>query len=298
MMSLDDAFAKFLHRLELTESEQRDVSNRHTKIRELVCAGISVDRDILTGSYKRHTKTKPLQDVDIFCILHSSESGWLDRPPQELLTETRGFLSPTFGADRVTLGHRSVKVDFGVPVHDDMTDGKVMSVDVVPAFASDGHYVIPDRVRGDWIATDPDIHAQLATDANAAYGGRWKAIVRMIKKWNDHHDRPVKPSFLLEVMALGILNRGWGGQYPLELQTFFATAAVRIFEEWPEPTRLGPPVSDRLAREPENLQAAAAELQSAAQTISRARRAAAQGKNGEALQAWRDEIFGPLFPLS
>ena len=71
------------------------------------------------------------------------------------------------------------------------TDEKVMSIDVVPGFASDGHYVIPDRHLGSWVTTDPEIHEQLAKDANTAYEERWKPLVRMIKKWNDHHDRPV-----------------------------------------------------------------------------------------------------------
>jgi hypothetical protein len=173
-----------------------------------------------------------------------------------------------------------------------------MSIDVVPAFASDEHYVIPDRQLDEWVSTDPEIHEQLATDANAAYGGRWKPLVRMIKKWNDHHERPVKPSFLLEVMALGILNRGFGGHYSLELQTFFATAAERISETWDDPAKLGPPISDRIASEPLQLQTAAKELARAAENVSRARRLAQSGKNGEALRVWRDDIFGPLFPLS
>jgi hypothetical protein len=298
MITLEDAFKKFLHRLELTTKEQKDVTDRHTSVREIVRAGMGVDRDILSGSYKRETKTKPLKDVDIFFIFRASEQGWLERHPEDLLNNVRGLLTPTYGESKVTLARRSVKVDFGVAVFEDLTDEKVMSIDVVPAFASDGNCVIPDRRLGKWVTTNPEIHAQLATNANSAYGGRWKALVRMIKKWNDHRDRPVKPSFLLEVMALGILNRGFGGHYSLELQTFFATAAQRIGEEWKDPAELGPPVSDRLAAEPWQRDTAANELAVAAQNVSRARRLAQQSKNGEALRVWRDDIFGPLFPLS
>jgi hypothetical protein len=274
MITLEDAFAKFLNRLELKPAEQADVKDRHTRVRQVVKAGIGIERDILSGSYKRRTKTKPLKDVDIFFILQATEADWLDRPAQELLTEIKGLLVPAYGESSVSLGRRSVKVDFGLAVTDDQTDEKVMSIDVVPAFASDEHYVIPDRQ------------------------GRWKPLVRMIKKWNDHHERPVKPSFLLEVMALGILNRGFGGHYSLELQTFFATAAERISETWDDPAKLGPPISDRIASEPLQLQTAAKELARAAENVSRARRLAQSGKNGEALRVWRDDIFGPLFPLS
>jgi hypothetical protein len=298
MITLEDAFKKLLHRLELTAKEQKDVTDRHTRVREIVRGGIGVDRDILSGSYKRETKTKPLKDVDIFFILRSSEEGWLEKHPEDLLNEVRGLLTPTYGESKVTLGRRSVKVDFGVAVFEDLTDERVMSVDVVLAFARDGNYVIPDRRLDDWVTTNPEIHAEQARNANALYDGRWKALVRMIKKWNDHQDKPVKPSFLLEVMALGILNRGFGGHYSLELQTFFATGAQRISEEWTDPAGLGPPLTDRLAAEPWQRQRATDELSTAARNVSRARRLAQQGKNGEALRVWRDEIFGPLFPLS
>jgi hypothetical protein len=298
MISLEDAFKKFLHRLELTPREQKNVSDRHTTIREIVRAGISVDRDILSGSYKRYTKTKPLKDVDIFFVLRSTEEAWLDRPPQDLLSEGRKLLVPEYGENAVTLGRRSVRVDFGIRAIADETDEKVISNDVVLAFADGDNYLIPDRDVGEWVRTNPEIHAQLATDANAAYDGRWKALVRMIKKWNDYHDRPVKPSFLLEVMALGILNRGFGGHYSLELQTFFATAADRITETWDDPAHLGPPVSDRLAGDPVQQLNARHQLAAAAENVSKARRLAQQGKNGDALRYWREEIFGPLFPLS
>jgi hypothetical protein len=99
-------------------------------------------------------------------------------------------------------------------------------------------------------------------------------------------------------MALGILNRGFGGHYSLELQTFFATAVERISETWEDPAKLGPPVSDRLSGDSTQLRIAGRELQQAAADIVRARRLAHEGKNGEALHVWRDEIFGPLFPLS
>ena len=298
MISLEDAFNKFLGRLELTANEQKDVSNRHTQVRVVVRDGIAVERDILTGSYKRHTKTKPLKDVDIFFILKESERAWLDQHPDDLLRHVKKILENGLDGVGVSLGRRSVKVDFGIVAVADMTDEQVMSVDVVPAFADGADFLIGDRNSGEWMKTNPEVHAELAIDANSAYGGRWKALVRMIKKWNDHQGKPVKPSFLLEVMALGILDRGFGGHYSLELQTFFNTAAERIEEQWADPAGLGAPVSDRLESDPSQRQAAANELRRAGESVVRARLLANQGKNGEALRVWRDDVFGPLFPLS
>ncbi len=295
MLTLDEAFAKFKSRLELSTAEQDDASRRHKEIREIVADSLDVRRSILTGSYARWTKTKPLKDVDIFEILGDGERKWRDGRPSDLLDRVAGILKPKYGSDCVTVARRSVRVDFGVALADDDTGGKVMSFDVVPAFEKSAHYEIPDCATGGWIATDPEIHAEKATEANEGYGGQWKPLVKMIKKWNATADKPVKPSFLLEVMALDLLVPPFSGGYPYELKAFFAAAADRIGEPWPDPARLGPPVSDTMT--PSQVVAAKQALQAAEVTVTRAIQTGKQGKHGEALEIWRG-LFGPLFPLS
>ncbi|MFU3725984.1 nucleotidyltransferase, partial [Pseudomonas aeruginosa] len=56
--------------------------------------------------------------------------------------------------------------------------------------------------------------------------------------------KPVKPSFLIEVMALECLYGGWGGSFDREIQSFFATLADRVHDEWPDPAGLGPAISN------------------------------------------------------
>lgn len=51
-------------------------------------------------------------------------------------------------------------------------------------------------------------------------------LARMAKYWNNHSkhgEKPIKPSFLIEVMALEYLYGGWVGQFDREMQSFFAT---------------------------------------------------------------------------
>jgi hypothetical protein len=94
--------------------------------------------------------------------------------------------------------------------------------------------------------TDPEVHATLGTKANKAFSGEWKPLVKMTKKWNQKAGKPVKPSFLLEVMALDLFVPEFSGGYPYELKGFFSTAADRIDEVWPDPAKIGPPVSDQM----------------------------------------------------
>jgi len=298
MITVAEAFKKFRSRLELTDDEQKDASKRHTEIRDYLKTKFDIERDFLTGSYKRWTKTKPLKDVDIFCVLGEKERHRRDKPPGDLLKAFEDALVEKYGKENVSRQRRSVTVDFGVkPDAEEGTEGKVMSFDVVPAFAKGKHYEIPDTATSSaWTQTNPEVHYDLAVDAQKKYDGEWKGIVRMTKKWNAFHGKPVKPSFLVEVMALELLHPPFGGDYRYEIKGFLASLADRIHEDWDDPAKLGPPVSDSMDKVARD--AAKTALTNGADKVARAIQLEKQGKNGEALKMWRDEIFGPLFPLS
>jgi len=296
MLTIDEAFRKFKSRLELNEKEQKNAASRHKEIREHLRDRFELDDDFLTGSYRRHTKTKPLKDVDIFCVLGSKEKGYRDKHPSVVLGAFEKALADKYGAKAVSTQRRSVTVDFGVVVDaEDNTDYRVVSMDVVPAFLVGKNYEIPDKDGGKWIKTNPRIHEEEAVAAHEEYSGEWKGIVRMMKYWNNHHDKPIKPSFLIEVMALECLHAPFGGRFDYEFQSAFSTFADRIFDTWNDPAGLGPPVSDMMNEEKKkNAQKA---LKQASRQATVAIDLVRQGRNGDALQAWR-ELFGPKFPLT
>jgi len=293
MISVQDAFKEFASRLELTKPEQEDASRRQKEIRAYLDEKFHIDHDFLTGSYKRWTKTKPLKDVDIFCCLAEEENHYRKKHPSEILGAFEDALVPKYGRQNVTRKRRSVSVGFGSTEEEE----RVMSFDVVPAFPKGDHYEIPDTADPrEWTETDPRIHEDRAKEANDCFSGEWKRIVRMAKKWNDFHNNPVKPSFLIEVMALDLLDPPFGGDYRRELKAFFASMADGIDREWMDPAGLGPPVSDTmdLVQQAEAKQA----LHDTERSVTSAMRLEERGSNGEALRAWRDQVFGPLFPLS
>lgn len=299
MISLPDAFKKFKSRMELNEKERQNASKRQKEVREHLDAAFQIDRSFLTGSYARWTKTKPLKDVDIFFVLGEDEEHYRDKHPDKILTAFYETLVDVYGSSAVKKQGRSVGVDFGVVVDsDDNTDYRVVSVDAVPAFAKGEDYEIPNNITGKWMGTNPEIHAQKAVEAHQAYGNEWKGLVRMVKYWNQNSrygEKPIKPSFLIEVMAMECLYGGWGGSHDREIQAFFATLRDRIHEDWPDPAGLGAPVSDRM--DAAMVKRAQTILDQANRDIAAAIHLARQGKNGEALKAWR-AFFGPKFPLS
>lgn len=298
MLTIDDAFRKFKSRLELNDKEQANASARQQEVRDYLDTKFKIERSFLTGSYARWTKTKPLKDVDIFFVLKEAERPYRDKKPSVVLEDFHKALVDKYG-NKARKQNRSINVDFGVKADDDdNTDYRVISVDVVPAFASGKDYEIPDEELGKWIKTNPEIHADKAVAAHKAYDSEWKGIVRMVKYWNNnpaHGEKPVKPSFLIEVMALQCLHGGWGGSFDREMQAFFSTLSDRIFDVWPDPADLGPPISngmndERKARARTLLGAAEREATIAIDHVRR-------GRTGEALRVWRN-LFGPKFPLS
>lgn len=299
MLTVDEAFRKFKSRLELNEREQKNASDRQQEVREYLDSKFAIERSFLTGSYARHTKTKPLKDIDIFFELKESEKHYRSKAPAVVLNQFHKELTQEYGDSALKKQNRSVNIDFGVLVDsDDNTDYRVMSVDVVPAFPDGKNYEIPDADSGKWIKTNPETHAMKATQAHQAYSNEWKGLVRMIKYWNNnprHGEKPIKPSFLIEVMALQCLHGGWQGRFDYEIQSFFSTLADRMFDEWPDPAGLGPPISigmdsSRKRRAQELLSAASREASIAINHFN-------QKRNGEALKAWR-ALFGPKFPPS
>ncbi len=294
MLTPNEAFRKFRSNLELTQKEQNDASRRQREIRALMDESFKIADDFLTGSYRRWTKTKPLKDVDIFCVFHDDERPKYrkDKSPSVLLGDVEKVLAKKYGSSNVSKQRRAVMVEFT----DSADEERVMSFDVVPAFTKSDHYEIPDTgTTNGWTETNPKIHFDKAVAANDAFGGEWKGMVRMAKSWNRNKAKIIKPSFLIEVMALQVLRPPFGGDFPYEFMGFFATMADRIHEDWPEPAGLGPPVSDSM--DAAARAAARTALTEAHHMVRQAVELTRAGCNGDALRKYRD-IFGDRFPLS
>ncbi|MHB8926572.1 MAG: CBASS oligonucleotide cyclase [Bacillota bacterium] len=299
MLTVNEAFRKFKSNLELNDREQKNARERHREVRDYLEAKFAIERSFLTGSYARWTKTKPLKDIDIFFVMKESAKHYRTKPVSIILEDFRSALAEKYGSDAVVKQNHSVNLDFGVVIDaEDDTDFRIVSVDIVPAFADGDNYEIPDSDTTMWIRTNPEIHAEKAAEAHQAFSNEWKGIVRMMKYWNNnrrHGEKPVKPSFLIEVMALECLYGGWQGRFDYEIQGLFSTLADRILDEWPDPAGLGPPVSGGM--DSSRKQRAQSLLLAASREASIAIDHVRQGRNGEALKTWRS-LFGPKFPLT
>jgi predicted nucleotidyltransferase len=290
MSHVDEAFDLLKSALETTDTEDKLASTRQKMIREHLDTRWDIAEDFLTGSYKRQTKTKPLKDVDIFVVLDpkGKQAKYADKSPKEILDELVGILDEKW-TDKVAPDRMAAVVSYGEDI---------ASFEVVPAFkGAPGNqkargYHIPDTLSGKWIRTDPTVHGEKATAKNDKCDGKWIPLVKMIKGANRELGETVKPSFLLEVMALEIVDTPFG-RYQDELSWFFATAADRLDEPWPDPAGLGPDVNAEMTKE-EKRKAAVA-LRRSHEIARRAVWLEDNNQERAAVEEWR-KLFGNRMP--
>jgi predicted nucleotidyltransferase len=97
MLTVDEAFRKFKSRLELNDREQKNASDRQQEVREYLDTKFAIERSFLTGSYARHTKTKPLKDIDIFFELNESEKHYRSKSPIVVINDFHAALVDKYG---------------------------------------------------------------------------------------------------------------------------------------------------------------------------------------------------------
>ena len=286
MTYVDDAFNKCKTTLETTATEQTFAKRKHEDIRTVVRTSWTLADDFLTGSYRRHTKTKRLKDVDIFVVIDSAgpQAHLRGLHPSKVLEALKAVLELKFS--NVTVDGFACVIKYGA-------DDEVASFDVVPAFKRRGSgWEIPDVERGIWIPTNPKRHHEESTKINNRCDKRFVPFVKMIKGINRNFDDPINPSFLLEVMAQRLVDPPFG-RYQDEITWFLATAAEQITDDWADPAKIGPTVNGTMSAA--TRRAAADTLREWQHIAEAAVRLEDRGEEKAAVEEWRS-LFGTRMP--
>lgn len=261
-------------------TRQRDLIRGHLE------AAFSVNEFLISGSFKRHTAIRPLNDIDLFVVLdRDRHSDLASAAPIETLKAVQDVLDKAYPTkEHPILQGRSVNIEFV---------GTGLAFDVVPAFAVSGEqYTIPDRDTNRWIHTNPRLHAEHSTEANERAGKMAKPLVKALKHWNRQHDpKPVR-SFHLELMVYDVL-RSQPESHAKGIAYLLHRLGDRVLTRMPEPAGIGPDVDERLT-DGERARARKLFLDGAAAADLALERAAA-GHPGEAHFVWR-QLLGSEYP--
>ena len=178
----------------------------------------SIDSDFLGGSFARHTKVRPLDDIDIYLPLDGAALFYVahDGTPlpywvasdrlafYNVLLEPRWAIGSLVSSSKLIDGfaavlkrrfpNTSIKPD-GQAVNVRMTQGASdssdgLGYDVVPCFSlapkvgsGQSFYLIADGNNG-WIRTNPRIDANVADVLQDSNGKIFRKVVKIIKYWN------------------------------------------------------------------------------------------------------------------
>ena len=159
-------------------------------------------RDFLGGSYRRQTAIRPMKkdgdterpDVDIYVVVRGES--WTTTP-EALIDDLYSALNRNRGALHIVrLARNRCSVSIAT---------KTADMDISPLLdrQSNGYYLIGDREKNQWYATDPEEHTNWSSEMNSTYDGRFKPTVKMVK-WarRENPTRNKHPkSFALEVIV-------------------------------------------------------------------------------------------------
>lgn len=285
LMTVPRAFEALKFRLELKDDELRDAELRQRAVMMMLPNWFAVERSFYDGSFARRTFAKPIEGADLFVQLGYANRGYRLRPPSAIIRAFGNFLAPGISSLREETGRLSIRCS----AHGECIE----SVNVVPVFADGESWAIPDRSADQWLITDPHKHSELAQRAHNEFSSRWRSVVQMIKCWNVHHGRPIKPGYLIEVIALDYLKPETHASYLWQVYGFLEALSKRLGETWVDPAGIARPISEVMSNEERAVACSAAER--ARWKAQAAIKIEGDGDIDHALRVWR-ELFGPLFP--
>lgn len=212
--SVGAAFKEFNTAISL-DGDKREISSaRRDEIVRLLEKELTLLDSFATGSIPKFTALNG-SDLDLMTVLHFGKH-IKDKKPSEVLQAVRDVLA----------GYRTNVRKNGQAVT--LYYKTWPSVDIVPVSRTDNSdgtvncYNVPDMNAETWIKSRPRRHATTISDMAKSYGSEFRAIIRMMKSWNNGHSQYLQ-SYHIEVLAVKLLS-GVFSNYPWEIYQFFENA--------------------------------------------------------------------------
>jgi hypothetical protein len=222
------------------------------------------DRDFLGGSFARHTKIWPLDDIDIYFPLDGYSLNYLQdglRLPYTVVSDgvlssnpllTARWMSGSYISSRKLISGLSAVLQRHYPRTDVRPDGEAVRIamahgetededglgfDVVPCFlmrpdaiSEAKFYLIPDGQDG-WIRTNPKVDKEIANKLHQNNARSYKKAIKILKFWNKEALNGALQSYYVELaIARRFLDSNSAGNYAAKVSeaVAFAFYAVNV----------------------------------------------------------------------
>lgn len=112
-MSLQSQFEQFRQNIEPTAMQFEQIIGSHTHLRQNILQKLNyVSNTILTGSYKRQTLIRPLNDVDVFVILNFQPNNYNTPTPKSILNKLKNDLKSSYPNSIIKQDKPCIVLDF------------------------------------------------------------------------------------------------------------------------------------------------------------------------------------------
>jgi hypothetical protein len=211
MITLDDLFKEYLHRIEPTSAAVKRAREAHKPLRDDLKKdekyGPFVERTLLSGSYGRDTSTFFIKDVDViiqttFTIEELRRRKHTDETEQHcLLRLTKEAIDRTGRVAKTRTARRSIHVTLPEEINDLGEEVPELTMDIVPVLiqTSKEHdpMTIADKDLKDWFDTYPitQLDDSCARNDCSFYiidRHSYKPLVKIFKAWKQVHFGPKK----------------------------------------------------------------------------------------------------------
>ena len=200
-MTLQQKFEKFRQNIEPTEAERSRIITTHTHLRQNILQKLDyVKNTILTGSYKRRTIIRPMNDVDIFVILNYSPGAFGNPSPQTILNRLKRDLSTTYPNTNIKQDKPCIVLEFN--------HCKFELTPAIEGYTWGGsYYEIPNTTNINyWQRIDsPDVLGEQLTRANQR-NPLLIPLIKMMKKCKVNNKLKSPRSFEMEILAINQLG--------------------------------------------------------------------------------------------
>ncbi|EKN3347141.1 nucleotidyltransferase [Yersinia ruckeri] len=213
------------------------------------------DINIGFGSFARHTKIRPLNDIDLmiglgadqcFYVEHADKITISTKPETVRLTGYLHDNSDYVNSRKVINAFVSSLKNVGQYDKADINRNQEAATlklksydwnfDIVPCFQTqtdtygNSYYLIPDG-NGHWKKTDPRIDRSKIKELNQRFGGNLLNVIRVVKYWQKRQTMPSMGSYLLETMLLSYYSNRLNCQQwvDLELHDIFTHLASAVY---------------------------------------------------------------------
>lgn len=196
-MTLQGKFDLFRQRIEPTENERQNVIGSHTHLRDNILNRLDyVKTTFLTGSYKKRTIIRPMNDVDVFVVLNHDLNAFSTPSPQIILNKLKRDLSVKYPNSSIRQDKPCIVLDFN--------HCKFELTPVVEGNSWNGRcYKIPNPSNMyEWkIVEDPEFFARQLSASNAQ-NPLLIPLIKMMKRCKQINKLKSPFSFQMERLAI------------------------------------------------------------------------------------------------